>query len=112
MKNPLCWYWRVLITGTVTLLSSGVVYYYVGVPVERLVYGADWSAAIPFAHLEYIAKVFVESLLYQPLLLLCLGCYHFLTFRNYKTGETYCGHCHGLLKALAKPSCPHCGQAI
>ena len=112
MKNPLRWYWRVLITGAVTFLSGGVVYYYIGKPIERFVYGADWSAAIPFAQLEFIAKVFVEILLYQPLLLLCLGCYHFLTFGNYKIGETYCGHCHGLLKALTKPSCPHCGQAI
>ena len=101
-----------MITGAVTLLSGGAVYYYVGMPIERLVYGADWSAAIPFAQLELTAKIFVEVLLYQPLLLLCLGCYHFLTFRNYKPGETYCGHCHSLLKGLIEPSCPHCGQAI
>ncbi len=112
MKNPLRWYWRVSITAVVTLLSGAVVYYFVGRAIERFVYGADWSAVIPYAQIEYVAKVFVELLIYQPLLLLCLGCYHFLTFRNYKWGETYCGHCRGLLKALTKPMCPHCGEEI
>jgi len=106
------WYWRWVLTGVVTFVPSGVAVYFLDPLMVKWLYGSDWSQTIPFASLELVVKLILEMVLYAPLIVLFLWTYHYLTFRGFKDGETYCGHCRGLLKDLQTPRCPTCGEAI
>ena len=114
MKQPPAWYARVGVTLAATLLITVPVVHYVLPALVPWVDGRDWSMGglLP-RDLEYGLRVGIDMVaLSVPPLVVCTGCYHFLSFRRFKRGATYCGTCHGLLRNLTEPICPNCGRRI
>ena len=114
VNPPLAWYLRVGITLSVTMLITIPVVHWVFPVLIPWVDSRDWSAGglLPRG-VEFAVRVAVDMIVLSALpMVTCIGCYHFLSFSRFRKGETYCGKCHGLIKHLAEPSCPHCGSDI
>ena len=114
MNQPLIWYLRVGITFSVTMLITVPVVHCVFPVLIPWVDSRDWSVngLLPQG-VEYAVRVAFDMIVLSCLpMVTCIGCYHFLSFRRLRRGETYCGRCHGLLKNLAEPACPNCGGVI
>ena len=112
MKERVAWHWRILITVLLAFVMGLLGFAGVGGWVAPSLYRSDWSSWIPFRNLEFVVKVIVECVIYTPIVGPILWCYHYLTFREFREGATYCGHCHKIMKNLVEPRCTACGEAI
>ena len=114
MNQPLVWYLRVGITLSLTMLIAVPVVHFVFPDLIAWVDSRNWTVGglLP-PGVEYAVRVAFDLIVLSSLpILTCIGCYHFLSFRRFKRGQTYCGKCHGLLKDLMEPKCPTCGGVI
>ncbi len=114
MKQPLAWYLRVGITFCVTILIAIPVVHWLIPVLIPWIEKQDWTLnrRLPFVVARKIPFLFLITVLTAPPILSCIACYHFLSFRHVKRGETYCGNCHERLKDLVVPSCQSCGKDI
>lgn len=112
MKQRVAWYWRILITVLLAFVMGLLGFASVERWVAPSLYRSDWSDWIPFRNFEFVVKVIVEFVIYTPIVVPILWCYHYLSFCNFREGETYCGHCHRMMKNLVEPRCTACGEAI
>ncbi len=114
MNQPLAWYVRVGITLSLTLLAALPIVHFVFPVLIQWVDSRDWSiyGLLP-GGVEYAVRVAFDMIVLSCVpMLTCTGTYHFLSFRRFRRGETYCGRCHGLLRNLTEPRCPECGRPI
>lgn len=106
--------WRVWIALTATMMITVPVVHFVYPVLIPWVDSRNWSinGLLPYS-VEFAVRVMFDMVVLSALPMITgISCYHFLSFRRFRRGETYCGKCHGLLKDLTEPSCPNCGSAI